>query len=84
MRDNVLQYEPHLALFVDSEDVLIHYRDVAYWAECYLNVNGIVCVEINTHYAEACLAIFQEKGFISSIINDMHDKPRMILGRRTN
>ena len=84
MRDNVLYHEPHLALFVDGEDVLIHYRDVAYWAERYLNINGIVCVEINTHYAEACLEIFQEKGFTSSIIKDMYGKPRMILGHRGN
>ncbi|MBQ5821668.1 MAG: hypothetical protein IIW41_00500 [Selenomonadaceae bacterium] len=47
MRTNVLDHEPHLALFVPDDDPLVFYRAVASWASELLVENGVGIVEIN-------------------------------------
>ncbi len=47
IRKNVLDYEPHLALFVDDNDALIFYRKIAALAKGSLFENGKLYFEIN-------------------------------------
>ena len=52
MRTNVLDHEPHLALFVPDDDPLKFYRAVAKWAQELLAEDGVAMVEINEALAK--------------------------------
>ena len=49
INENVLQHEPHLALFVDDKDPLIFYRKITQLAHKSLNENGMLFFEINQY-----------------------------------
>ncbi len=49
INENVLQHEPHLALFVDDNDPLIFYRKITQLAHKSLNENGMLFFEINQY-----------------------------------
>lgn len=63
MRNNVLAYEPGLALFVPDTDPLLFYRAIAVWAEKYLKPGGLCFVEINSLFGNETQALFEERGF---------------------
>ena len=50
---NVLENEPHLALFVPDNDPLIFYRSIAKFAMKQLKPNGKLYFEINRQYGKA-------------------------------
>ncbi|MDG1023395.1 MAG: peptide chain release factor N(5)-glutamine methyltransferase [Flavobacteriaceae bacterium] len=50
MKPNVLQYEPHLALFVPEKDPLIFYRSILAYGEVHLISKGYVYFEINPRF----------------------------------
>ena len=79
MRVNVLNHEPHLALFVPDEDPLIFYRSVAQWAEKLLKDEGEGMVEINEALGKETADIFRGHGFVhTEIIRDLHEKDRFV------
>ena len=79
MRKNVLDFEPHEALFVDDNDPLLFYRSIANWAIVSLKMDGMLFFEINEKYAEDTVSILRELGFSQTQVkNDIFDKPRMI------
>lgn len=78
MQKNVLDYEPHNALFVDDNNALVFYKAVAYVAKQWLNKNGNVYVEINESLPAETAAVFKKQGFTTSVKNDINGKPRMI------
>lgn len=82
MHRNVLDHEPHTALFVGGDDVLEFYRYISVWATHHLSKNGWICVEVNTHFAGSTQQLFEASGFDAKIINDMHGKPRIVLANR--
>lgn len=49
IKKNVLEFEPHLALFVEDHDPLIFYRKIAQLAHRFLNENGFLFFEINQY-----------------------------------
>ncbi len=76
---NVLNFEPHLALFVEDHDALIFYRKIAELAKQSLNPGGSLYVEINQYLAEETRILFREYGFNDVILrSDFAGKPRMI------
>ena len=76
---NVLDYEPHLALFVEDHDALIFYRKIAELAKGALSPKGRLYVEINQYLAEETQVLFTEFGFNEvELRNDFAGKPRMI------
>jgi release factor glutamine methyltransferase len=80
MHKNVLEYDPHLALFVPDEKPLIFYEKIAKFAKKYLSSNGKVLVEINEQFGEATSQCFVNQGFSESkVISDFHDKDRFVL-----
>lgn len=85
MRTNVLDHEPHLALFVADDDPLIFYRAVAQWATKLLKKGGYGIVEINEALGEQTADIFRQAGFVKvSIIKDLTDRDRFVEFTRIN
>ena len=79
MQKNVLDFEPHLALFVEDNNPLIFYDAIAKIAHNNLTINGLVIVEINETLGKETAEIFIIKGFSEvEIIKDIHQKERFI------
>jgi release factor glutamine methyltransferase len=79
MHTNVLEYEPHLALFVDTDDPLIFYRAIADFAKRHLTLDGALYFEINEMFGSETVAMLKSKGFtIVELRKDMQGKDRMI------
>ena len=78
MKNNVLAYEPHSALFVEDNDPLIFYRMIAIAGKDHLNNNGCIWVEINEAFGIETVQLFESYGYQTTIYNDMQKKNRMI------
>ena len=79
MRPNVLNFEPHLALFVPEADPLLFYRGVAGFALSALTRNGLLFLEINPQFHQQLTQLLKEKGFVDIVTKtDLSGKPRMI------
>ena len=80
MRSNVLDHEPHLALFVPDDDPLVFYRAVAEWALLMLRPGGMGIVEINEALAPETEAVFRSLGFTGiRTIRDLNDRDRFVV-----
>lgn len=79
MRSNVLDHEPHLALFVSDDDPLVFYRAVADWAAQLLTPDGFGIVEINEALGEETAAVFRSRGFADAVVvKDLYEKDRFV------
>lgn len=79
MHDNVLDHEPHLALFVPNEKPLMFYEAIADFAWVSLSDMGLLFFEINEHYAKETMEMLTAKSFINiELRKDMQGKDRMI------
>ena len=79
MRKNVLEHEPHLALFVPDEDPLKFYRAVASWAALLLNPDGSGIVEINEALGQETAEVFREAGFSKAeVLKDLSERDRFV------
>lgn len=79
MRSNVLDHEPHLALFVSDDDPLIFYRAIAVWAKALLRPDGFGIVEINEALGMETADVFTKAGFSNvDIIRDLSDRDRFV------
>ena len=77
MSRNVLDYEPHSALFVTDEDPLVFYRALAGLASAHLKPEGFGIVEINEAFGDGSRGLFMDYGFSNSvIIKDLNGKDR--------
>ena len=85
MRSNVLDHEPHLALFVSDDDPLLFYRAVAEWATKLLKKNGYGIVEINEALGEQTADVFRQAGFKDvNVIKDLSERDRFVEFTRIN
>lgn len=79
MRNNVLHFEPHTALFVDDNDPLLFYRKIAEISEKVLANGGLIYFEINERMGGEISLLLSGYGFREiSIIKDLHNKNRFI------
>lgn len=79
MNANVLDFEPHLALFVTDESPLVYYERIADFSLTHLSRNGSLYFEINESLSLNLKNILSDKGFILiEIRTDMQNKPRML------
>lgn len=79
MRKNVLDYEPHSALFVPDEDALKFYRAIVIVAKEKLNPGGRLFFEINESLGETVAGLLREKGFAGiELRKDLSGKDRMV------
>ncbi len=82
MHANVLQNEPHLALFVPDNDALIFYDAISNFAKRNLKKDGWLYFEINENYGAASKELLQEKGFRNvELKKDLFGKDRMLRGQ---
>lgn len=82
MSDNVLSYEPELALFVPDSDPLLFYRAIARYASKALKPGGRLLFETNTAYAHEVAQVMANEGFTAiEVRNDCFGKPRMVKGK---
>ena len=81
MSDNVLSYEPELALFVPDSDPLLFYRAIARYASKALKPGGRLLFETNTAYVHEVAQAMANEGFTAiEVRNDCFGKPRMVKG----
>lgn len=83
MRKNVVDFEPHTALFVPDDDILKFYRATAENATNMLREGGSLWFEIYEKAGEEVCAMLRERGFLQTeLIEDANLKPRMVWSRR--
>ena len=79
MRDNVLDWEPHNALFVSDNDPLIFYRNILEFAKSHLKENGEIWFEINEYLGKEMADLCKEYGFSDvEIFKDFRGKERAL------
>jgi release factor glutamine methyltransferase len=79
IKNNVLENEPHLALFVADENPLIFYNKIADLAKQQLSKNGLLFFEINQYLGKETIALLKEKGFKNiTLRKDLFGNNRMI------
>ena len=83
MENNVLEHEPHTALFVPDEDPLLFYRAIAQYGQSALKDDGWLYFEINPIYAEALCDMLSKMLYRDiEIKEDQYGKQRMIRAQR--
>jgi release factor glutamine methyltransferase len=79
IKKNVLDNEPHLALFVEDNDALIFYRKIAQLAQKNLNPKGQLYFEINQYLGQEMLDLLRGMGFKNcELRQDIYGNDRMI------
>ena len=79
---NVLENEPHLALFVANKNPLVFYDKIADLAKQQLNENGMLFFEINQYLGKETVKMLEEKGFQNiQLKKDLSGNDRMLLCR---
>lgn len=80
MKPNVLNFEPHSALFVPENNPLIFYKKIIKLADISLNIGGVLYLEINQYLAEETLFLFNNYSFSQvEIFKDLKQNQRMIV-----
>lgn len=77
MHNNVLEHEPHLALFVPDEDPLRFYKAISTYVGS-LKHPVTTYLEINEAFGNETAKLFSLLGFETTIKKDIHDKERMV------
>lgn len=81
IKKNVLDNEPHLALFVDDNDALIFYRKIAELAQKNLSPNGQLFFEINQYLGKEMIDLLEKMDLKNiKLRKDIYGNDRMIRG----
>jgi len=79
IKKNVLNYEPHLALFVEDDDALIFYKKITEYALRHLKKGGVLYFEINQYLGKETVELIKYLGFKTvELRKDMSGNDRMI------
>ena len=79
IKKNVLEFEPHLALFVEDTDALLFYRKIAQLALKNLTPNGLLFFEINQYLGKETVELLENLGFKNiELKKDIYGNDRMI------
>lgn len=79
IKNNVLNYEPHLALFVEDDDALIFYKKIAELAKNSLKSDGFLFFEINQYLGNETLNLLKNLGYKDiQLRKDLLGNDRMI------
>ncbi|MGS2725887.1 peptide chain release factor N(5)-glutamine methyltransferase [Psychroserpens sp. BH13MA-6] len=79
MQNNVLNNEPHTALFVSDDNPLIFYKAIGEFAQDKLKPNGLLYFEINEYLGRETMTLLEQQGFKNiKLKQDMFGKDRMI------
>jgi release factor glutamine methyltransferase len=84
MANHVLDHEPHLALFVPSDDALKYYVTLADFAHERLRAGGYLFLEINQYFGTQTVALLFSKGFQDvKLLQDFKGNDRMIVAKKS-
>jgi release factor glutamine methyltransferase len=79
MLDNVMDNEPHLALFVPDNNPLLFYKKIAELAFVNLPENVLLFFEINEQFGNETIDMLTKIGFVDiELKKDINDKDRML------
>ena len=79
MHSNVLEHEPHSALFVPDDDALVFYSAIADFALAHLEAHGVLYLEINENLGSQIISLLKSKGFSKvELRKDLRDRDRMV------
>lgn len=85
IKSNVINNEPHLALFVKNENPLLFYEAISDFATRKLNTNGLLFFEINEYLGNDMVQLLKQKKFKNiELKQDIFKKDRMIKGNIIN
>ena len=76
MQDNVLKYDPHLALFAEEEGMYF-YRKIIEQANDYLNENGVIFFEIGYDQKDKIIKLADLNGYSAEVYKDINGRYRM-------
>ena len=76
MKDNVLKYDPHLALFAEEEGMYF-YRKIIEQANDYLNENGVMFFEIGYDQKDKIIKLADMNGYSAEVYRDINGRDRM-------
>ena len=83
MQKNVLEFEPHLALFVEDDDALLFYLKITQLASKSLSEGGQLYFEINQYLGQRMVDLLNEYKFRDiELRKDIYGNDRMIFGRK--
>lgn len=83
MNRNVLDFEPHLALFVPDSDPLVYYKTIIKLADEILFPHGLIYFEINEASGKSLFSLLETAKYSDiKIISDINGKERIIKGRK--
>ena len=83
MESNVIDYEPHLALFVPDNSPLKFYEKITEYAARNLRSRGKLFFEINRKYGKEMQLLLEKFGFINiELRKDISNNDRMIKGEK--
>ncbi|MFT5512782.1 MAG: release factor glutamine methyltransferase [Bacteroidia bacterium] len=83
MQLQVLDHEPHLALFVTDESALIFYEAIVNYAQDNLKLGGYLYFEVHEDYANEVKALLATRSYDKIITHeDLQGKPRIVCGRK--
>ncbi len=79
IKKNVLENEPHLALFVQDDDALIFYKKIAELAQKNLSENGKLYFEINQYLGKEMVDLLEKMNFKNiELRKDIYGNDRML------
>ena len=79
MHQNVIDYEPHNALFVEDSNPLIFYEKIALIASKNLNSNGLLFFEINEKFGDQTIDLLSKLNFVDiELKKDINGRDRII------
>jgi len=79
MNANVVEHEPHVALFVPDDDALIFYKSIVAFAKKRLYEGGAIYLEIHEEYGSEVVKLFKAEGYTNvELKEDMQGKDRMV------
>ncbi|WP_294682415.1 peptide chain release factor N(5)-glutamine methyltransferase [uncultured Gemella sp.] len=76
IQDNVLKYDPHLALFAEEEGMYF-YRNIVEKASSYLNDNGVIFFEIGYDQKDKIIKLADMNGYSAEVYKDINGRDRM-------
>ena len=79
---NVVEFEPHLALFVEDNRPLLFYEKIAAFGKTHLNESGKIFLETHEQLAEETAALFNTEIYTAEIKKDLFEKQRMVIVSR--
>ncbi|SHL89972.1 peptide chain release factor N(5)-glutamine methyltransferase [Chitinophaga sp. CF418] len=79
MQEQVVAYEPSIALFVPDDDALLFYRQIGLLAKEKLNPGGVLYFEINEAFGEETAELLRGQGYLNvEVKKDLFGKDRMV------